>query len=522
MDTHPNPGGGPTPRRRFPLWGVLVFVLVGALALVTWGFTEQGVNRQTDALLKNDASQIELLLQGAFSTLQGELRAAAFITANNGYSPTVFAQQAAPLLAQPKTSVAVVDLSGPTPRVVVAAGPALHKDQTLPAEMSSVAQAGTAAIAAGLAHVGSQSYVVVAAAPSTMPNVVAIEVSPVDTSRPSPNRTGPYAKVYVNIYAAPHVRADALVITTYGTRPLPPPVATSPLKVGAIQWLIAVSPKESPIGGVAEAAPWLVLGLVLFVAAVLAVFVEVLARRQHYARALVEARTAELVEAQRTMVRQERLAAIGEMASVVSHELRNPLSAVVNDLFLVRRRAQPELGPDSERHLANAEREVYRAARLSEDLLSYAREREPQLAEVDLEALVAEVLENTPPPDGITVSVDASVRFRADPVLMGQVIGNLVTNGYQAMPDGGSLRLSATHDDGATEIAVQDAGPGIDPAVASQLFEPFFTTKEGGTGLGLAIVHRLVEAHQGQVSIENAPDGGARVTIRIPDEGTRS
>lgn len=520
MDAKQDPGSGKTSPRRFPLWGALVFVVVAGLAVGTWAITEQGVNRQINALLKNDAAQIELLLQSTLSSLQGELRGTAAVTASSGFSPSVFAQQAAPLLAQPHASVGVVDLSGPSPHVAVASGADLHQGQALPADVAAVARSASTGLAAGLVHLGGATFVAIAASPSTQPHVVGLEISPVDVSKPAPNRTGPYAKVYVNVYAAPRISAGALVLTTFGPGALPQPVATSSLRVGAVNWLIAVSPKESPIGGVAQAAPWLVLGLVLFVALVLAVFVEVLARRQRYASALVDARTAELVEAQRTMVRQERLAAIGEMASVVSHELRNPLSAVVNDLFLVRRRAEPELNADSERHLANAEREVYRAARLSEDLLSYARERDPQLADVDLEALVQEVLENIPTPDDISVSVDASVWFRADPALMTQVVGNLVINAYQAMPEGGTVRLSARHDDGVTEIVVQDAGPGIDPEVASRLFDPFFTTKEGGTGLGLAIVHRLVEAHHGQVTIDNVPEGGARVSIRIPGSGT--
>jgi signal transduction histidine kinase len=73
-----------------------------------------------------------------------------------------------------------------------------------------------------------------------------------------------------------------------------------------------------------------------------------------------------------------------------------------------------------------------------------------------------------------------------------------------------------------TEIVVHDSGSGIDPEVADRLFDPFFTTKDGGTGLGLAIVHRLVEAHGGQVSIENDSGGGARVSIRIPGPGSAS
>lgn len=521
VDAQAGPTTGTKSTPRIPWWGSAVFVVVAALAIVTWTVTEQGVNNQSTALLKNNAAQIELLLQSALNTVQGELRSVAFITANAGNSSTVLAQQSAGLRAQPAVTVAVVDSSGPAPRIVAVAGSALTVGETLSPALAAVVRNGATAMAGDIVQLGGQRMAALSASLTVSPNVAAIELTPL-TTKAVPNRTGPYSKVYVNLYASPKPDASELFLTTYGPGPLPMPVATSPLKVGALNWLIAVSPKDPLIGGAAAAAPWLILGIVLLVALLLGVFVELLARRQHYARALVEERTAELVQAQRTLVRQERLAAIGEMASVVSHELRNPLSAVINDLFLVRRRAEPELNEGSERHLANAEREVYRAARLSEDLLAYAREREPQLAEVDLEALVAEVLENSPAPPGVSVTVDAAVRFQADPALLTQVLENVVTNAYQAISDGGTVQLSGRREDGSTVIVVEDSGAGIDPEVGQRLFEPFFTTKEGGTGLGLAIVHRLVDAHGGEATIDNGQLGGARISIRIPGQGRAS
>ncbi|HVB93877.1 MAG TPA: ATP-binding protein, partial [Acidimicrobiales bacterium] len=97
----------------------------------------------------------------------------------------------------------------------------------------------------------------------------------------------------------------------------------------------------------------------------------------------------------------------------------------------------------------------------------------------------------------------------------------LITNAYQAMPDGGRLRVTGSESDGFTEITVEDSGEGIDPAVAERLLEPFFTTRPTGTGLGLAIVNRFAEVHNGTVSIEGGPTGGARVTVRLPNTTTR-
>ena len=92
-----------------------------------------------------------------------------------------------------------------------------------------------------------------------------------------------------------------------------------------------------------------------------------------------------------------------------------------------------------------------------------------------------------------------------------------MTNAYQAVPDGGSVRIAARQNDGAVDLSVEDSGPGIDAEVANRVFEPFFTTKHDGTGLGLAIVQRLVEAHGGTVVIDGAAaGGGARVVVRLP------
>ena len=225
----------------------------------------------------------------------------------------------------------------------------------------------------------------------------------------------------------------------------------------------------------------------------------------------------ELAEAQASLVRKERLSAVGEMATVIGHELRNPLGAAINLLFLARNRLTVHDDPELDGDLGGAEREINRAAALCEDLTAYMREREPVIVPLDLGAVVAEVLESTPPPAGIEVSAgDLGIEVQADRAQLVQMVTNLITNAYQAMPDGGLVRVTGTESDGFVEIAVEDSGVGIDPAVAERLLEPFFTTKPTGTGLGLAIVKRFTEGHNGTVSIEDGPTGGARVTIRLP------
>jgi signal transduction histidine kinase len=230
-----------------------------------------------------------------------------------------------------------------------------------------------------------------------------------------------------------------------------------------------------------------------------------------------------LTEAQDALVRSERVFAIGEMASVIGHELRNPLAASVNALFLARNRLIGHEDPELEGHLDWVEREVNRAAALCEDLTAYMRQREAVITGLDLGAVVAEVLESTPPPLAVVVTVeDLGGAMQADKAQLVQMLTNLITNGYQAMPDGGSLRITRSESDGFVEITVQDSGGGFDAADAEHLFEAFFTTKATGIGLGLATVKHLAEGHNGTVSIENGPTGGARVTLRLPHATTEA
>ncbi|HUC37461.1 MAG TPA: PAS domain S-box protein [Acidimicrobiales bacterium] len=212
--------------------------------------------------------------------------------------------------------------------------------------------------------------------------------------------------------------------------------------------------------------------------------------------------------------RTERLSALGELATVVGHELRNPLGAAINGLFLARGELG-QISDEAERYLSGVERAVNRAVRLSEDLTAYMREREPDFSDVDFADLVADVLQTTPPPEGVEVHIDSSERIKVDPCLMTQVLTNLITNAYQAMPDGGIVSLAATCDP-TPRITVQDSGSGFDSDLAHRLFDPFFTTKIEGTGLGLAIVQRLVEVQGASVSIENAAGGGAKLSIAFP------
>lgn len=219
------------------------------------------------------------------------------------------------------------------------------------------------------------------------------------------------------------------------------------------------------------------------------------------------------------VVRHERLAAIGEMASALSHDLRTPLTSVSNSLFLIRVGIGEEAAGRLERHFEMADRQVARAVAIAQHLVDFVKPHEPQLERVDLAQLIAEALEALPPPGGVEVSVTNSpdaVTAYVDSGQITQVVSNLVSNSYDAMPGGGSLHVAASTEGPLAVITVADTGPGLDKAVAEQAFEPFFTTKHSGTGLGLAIVRRLIEGHGGTVSIETRVGSGTKFTVRIP------
>jgi signal transduction histidine kinase len=262
----------------------------------------------------------------------------------------------------------------------------------------------------------------------------------------------------------------------------------------------------------------------LFIALVVMITIQTVQRRHRYAQVLVEERTAdlntslnELEATQDALVQQERLSAVGEMASVIGHELRNPLAAVTNALFIVRGDLGQELSPTAEKYLSMAERETSKAAVLADDLTAFVRPRELVESEIDVPGLVDEVLSATPQPEDVQVDLEvAPCSLVADRGQLAEVLTNLVTNAYQAMPHGGIVRLGASCTDGHATFTVEDSGKGIQDTTMQRIFEPFFTTKDSGTGLGLAIVQRLVEAHGGEISLENAPTGGVRATVILP------
>lgn len=246
--------------------------------------------------------------------------------------------------------------------------------------------------------------------------------------------------------------------------------------------------------------------------------------------------TGELRHANEQLERSRRLAALGEMAAGIAHEVRNPLGSI----RLYARMLQEDLHDrPQERHtVSKIDNAAVGLAAIVEDLLMFAREfkvrrdvvpvseifscavescREDRIPGVDATQFV-QVIDGPSPSEDLHLDVDRGLMVRA--------LVNLVRNAVQAMHESGcSLRrvvLGASASQSASMLTIQDTGPGVPEHVAARMFNPFFTTRETGTGLGLAIVHRIVEAHGGQVCVRTAPGGGARVQILLPPQPLRS
>ncbi len=232
----------------------------------------------------------------------------------------------------------------------------------------------------------------------------------------------------------------------------------------------------------------------------------------------------ELSRAQAQLVQRERLAALGEMAAALAHEVRNPLGVIFNSLSSLPR--EISAGHDTTQLVSILKEEAHRINHLVGDLLDFARPSLPLLSnETALQTLVVEavgaVLGSTPVKILFEVSNASGVDLvTMDARLMRQVFLNLANNAVQAMPQGGTLGVVLTLDTAGTEPWVQvtftDTGDGIPAEVLPRVFEPFFTTRARGTGLGLALVKRIVEGHRGRVDVRSGQGKGTRVVVAWP------
>jgi signal transduction histidine kinase len=222
-----------------------------------------------------------------------------------------------------------------------------------------------------------------------------------------------------------------------------------------------------------------------------------------------------------------RISASGRVTRGVAHEVKNPINAIVLHLQLLRDKLV-QADPDTARHMDIIDSEIHRLDRVVQILVDFTRPRDLHLEDTDLRLLIDEVsllaapdaeqhgvqLLRELPPEAILVKVDVD--------LIKQAILNVVLNGLQAMPQGGTLEILAERNEETATIEVRDQGKGIPAAVQDKIFELYFTTKKSGSGIGLAQTYQIMQWHYGSVDFESEEGKGTSFRLRLPLAETRS
>ena len=237
-----------------------------------------------------------------------------------------------------------------------------------------------------------------------------------------------------------------------------------------------------------------------------------------------------LVEEEANKLRDaERLAAIGETAAMVGHDIRNPLQSIISSVFLAKEEVKslPAISEKEEltENLAIIEKQVSYMNKIVADLQDFVKPLNPKIEATDLRKLVKDACLSSAIPENIKVLVSIEEDLQqlvVDKYLIKRVLINLFMNAIQAMPDGGTIAVKANQENEMTLISVEDTGIGIPEKNKQKIFKPLFTTKSKGQGFGLAVCKRLVEAHEGgSITFESEVEKGSKFTIKVPSKVRR-
>jgi PAS domain S-box-containing protein len=222
-----------------------------------------------------------------------------------------------------------------------------------------------------------------------------------------------------------------------------------------------------------------------------------------------------------------RISATGRVTRGVAHEVKNPINAIVLHLQLLRNKLQV-IDPDTSRHVDIIDSEIHRLDRVVQILVDFTRPRDLHLEETDLRLVLDEV-SLLAAPDAEQHGVKLQRELPAEPVpvkidvdFIKQAILNVVLNGVQAMPNGGTLSITASREDDMVVTEIRDQGAGIPPEVQDKIFELYFTTKKTGSGIGLAQTYQVMQWHYGSVDFESADGKGTTFRLRLPLAATRA
>ncbi|OLC93308.1 MAG: hypothetical protein AUH86_17020 [Acidobacteria bacterium 13_1_40CM_4_58_4] len=222
-----------------------------------------------------------------------------------------------------------------------------------------------------------------------------------------------------------------------------------------------------------------------------------------------------------------RLSASGRLTRGVAHEVKNPINAIVLHLQLLQGKLH-QVDPDTRRHMEIIGNEIHRLDRVVQILVDFTRPRDLHLEETDLCRLLEDVASLAAPDaglHGITITRELPaepLNVKVDTDFMKQAILNVVLNGVQAMPDGGTLAISARREEDVVVTEIHDQGGGIPSEIQDKIFELYFTTKKGGTGIGLAQTYQILQWHYGSVDFQSLEGQGTTFRLRLPLVESRS
>ena len=232
---------------------------------------------------------------------------------------------------------------------------------------------------------------------------------------------------------------------------------------------------------------------------------------------LVLQKTKQLAEAQAQIIKSERLAAIGELAGMIGHDLRNPLAGIKNSAYYLKKKGA-EIPENQAREMVETINKcVEHSNKIINDLLDYSREIRLDRKDIPIGELLSEALEMVRVPEKVKIVNNLnSFEINVDEDRIKRVFINLIKNAIDAMPDGGTLSIDSIQVNDCIEVSFADTGVGISDDVLPKLFMPLFTTKAQGMGFGLAICKRIVEAHNGTITVHTGKGTGTRFTVTIP------
>ena len=233
----------------------------------------------------------------------------------------------------------------------------------------------------------------------------------------------------------------------------------------------------------------------------------------------------ELKETREKLIRLDKLATLGKLAGILSHELRNPLGAIRNSVYFLRLKLDTVSQDEKiKRHLEMLEQEVSNSDRIISDILFFSRVKQPTFIQNNfnkiLKASLLKVMIN--PNIKVETELAELPLIPSDENQIAQVFINIILNAVESMPGGGKLTISSSvkQDRNFINVSIKDTGEGISKENLLKLFEPLFSTKINGTGLGMVVCKSIIENHKGHIRVESEEGKGTLVTVELPIKQT--